>query len=470
MAAFERVQGRAHRGLRARQPPAPDRAPRDAVDRQVQLRRRRPRRLDPRPAQLREQRLQGLSRGPAPELAGRPVPDRGPDHRVGRQPCRSRTVERRRERRTATETARRRASAGRSSSASRRWADRSRRRRARLALCGAETASARPRAWWPPESGHPRVSRRPRRAPRTRGPRRRGGPPSCRAPSAGAMQSAAADERGADREDIADEADRRPAGPLADRVGLIRDREHGGPHTRLLDVAVEPRREDRPRDVAREADREVGDERRARTRREPEARARSTRREASSQKSVLAIVSRPARSMSLAERMRDGDREQDRAGAEDTEPDDGIEAAERRQADVAKEVRLPETVVALAPHARERGDAEDREQRGPGPDEARALAGRCAPSGRTSPAPRAAAARTPSRASSARRRREQDRAGSRDDDRQAQVDDGERRHSRRCRRARRCGRPGRRAGRRPASRSWPTSSASQASNAPLVNV
>ena len=52
---------------------------RDAGDRQVQLRRRQPRRLDPRPAQLREQRLQGLPRGPPPELAGRPVPDRRPD-------------------------------------------------------------------------------------------------------------------------------------------------------------------------------------------------------------------------------------------------------------------------------------------------------------------------------------------------------------------------------------------------------
>ena len=45
------------------------RPPRNAVDRQVQLRRRRPRRVDPHPAQLRQQRLQGLPRRPPSELA-----------------------------------------------------------------------------------------------------------------------------------------------------------------------------------------------------------------------------------------------------------------------------------------------------------------------------------------------------------------------------------------------------------------
>ena len=84
MAAFERAHGGAHRGLRPGQPPAPDRSPRDAVDRHVQLGRRRPRRVDPGAAQLRQQRLQGLSRGSAAELPGRPVPDRRADHRVDR--------------------------------------------------------------------------------------------------------------------------------------------------------------------------------------------------------------------------------------------------------------------------------------------------------------------------------------------------------------------------------------------------
>ena len=84
MDAFERVHGRAHRGVRARQPPAPDRPARDAVDRHVQLGRRRPRRVGPRAAQLRQQRLPRLPRGSPPELAGRPVPDRGPDHRDDR--------------------------------------------------------------------------------------------------------------------------------------------------------------------------------------------------------------------------------------------------------------------------------------------------------------------------------------------------------------------------------------------------
>ena len=50
MARVRRVQGRAHRRLRARQSHAPDRSARDAVDRQIQLRRREPRRLDPHPA------------------------------------------------------------------------------------------------------------------------------------------------------------------------------------------------------------------------------------------------------------------------------------------------------------------------------------------------------------------------------------------------------------------------------------
>ena len=79
MGAFDEHKEDAHRGLRARQPHAPDRAARDAGDRQVQLRARRPRRLDPHPAQLRQQRLQGLPRGSAPELRGRPVQDRRPD-------------------------------------------------------------------------------------------------------------------------------------------------------------------------------------------------------------------------------------------------------------------------------------------------------------------------------------------------------------------------------------------------------
>ena len=75
------------------------------------------------------------------------------------------------------------------------------------------------------------------------------------------MQSDAGDERGPDREHVADEADRRAPVHWPDGVGLIRDREHGGPDARLLDVAVEPRLEDRRRDVAGETDGEVGDER-----------------------------------------------------------------------------------------------------------------------------------------------------------------------------------------------------------------
>ena len=54
-----------------------------------------PRRLGPRPAQLREQRLQGLPRGPPPELAGRPVPDRRPDPADDRRPFRRATPPRR---------------------------------------------------------------------------------------------------------------------------------------------------------------------------------------------------------------------------------------------------------------------------------------------------------------------------------------------------------------------------------------
>ena len=84
MAAFERYKRRAHRGLRPGQPPPPDRPPRDAVDRHVQLGRRRPRRLDPRAAQLRQERLPRLPRGPPAELAGRSVPDRRPDPRDDR--------------------------------------------------------------------------------------------------------------------------------------------------------------------------------------------------------------------------------------------------------------------------------------------------------------------------------------------------------------------------------------------------
>ena len=78
------VHAGAHRGLRARQPPAPDRPPRDAVDRHVQLGHRRSRRLDPRAAQLRRERLARVPRGSPAELAGRPVPHRRPHHRDDR--------------------------------------------------------------------------------------------------------------------------------------------------------------------------------------------------------------------------------------------------------------------------------------------------------------------------------------------------------------------------------------------------
>jgi len=58
-----------------------------------------------------------------------------------------------------------------------------------------------------------------------------------------------------------------------------------------------------------------------------------------------------------------GQREPDqhRPGAEDAEPDNRIEAADAGQAE-QQEVRLPEPVEALAPHACERRDAEDGEQ------------------------------------------------------------------------------------------------------------
>src|SRR5581483_2861850 len=76
---LRRLQGRSHRRLRAGQPSAPDRPARDTVDRQVQLRGRRSRGVGPGPAQLRAGRLPRLSRGPAAELARRPVPHRRPN-------------------------------------------------------------------------------------------------------------------------------------------------------------------------------------------------------------------------------------------------------------------------------------------------------------------------------------------------------------------------------------------------------
>ena len=63
----------------ARQPHAPDRPARDAVDRHVRLRRREPRCVDPHPAQLRPGRLPRLPRGSPAERARRPLPDRRPD-------------------------------------------------------------------------------------------------------------------------------------------------------------------------------------------------------------------------------------------------------------------------------------------------------------------------------------------------------------------------------------------------------
>ena len=127
----------------------------------------------------------------------------------------------------------------------------------------------------------------------------------------------------------------------------------------------------------------------------------------------------------LAEWVSDGDREQDRAGAEDAEPDDGIEPAERRQPDVADEVRLPEPVVALAPHPGERCDAEDREQRRPRPHEARAVRTRMAHLGeRPTLLPRQG--REPRLRHRQREEGgEHDLSRSCDNDRQAQVDDRE---------------------------------------------
>ncbi len=75
-----------------------------------------------------------------------------------------------------------------------------------------------------------------------------------------------------------------------------------------------------------------------------------------------------------AEGLRDGDREDDPDDAEDPEPDDRIEATQLRQADVLDQMSLPEPVVALAPHAGEGRDTEDREEDGPSPDDAGALA------------------------------------------------------------------------------------------------
>ena len=90
--------GRAHRGLRARQPPPPHGPARDAVDRHLQLGDRRSWRLDPRSARLRLERLPRLPGGSPAELSGRPVPDRRPHPRDDRArgddprtaPCRSR--------------------------------------------------------------------------------------------------------------------------------------------------------------------------------------------------------------------------------------------------------------------------------------------------------------------------------------------------------------------------------------------
>ncbi len=68
----------------------------------------------------------------------------------------------------------------------------------------------------------------------------------------------------------------------------------------------------------------------------------------------------------------DDDREKRPDDAEDAEPDNGVEPPDRRQPDVVDEVRLPEPVVRLGPHADERGHAEDREQCRSGADEHRA--------------------------------------------------------------------------------------------------
>ena len=172
---------------------------------------------------------------------------------------------------------------------------------------------------------------------------------------------------------------------------------------------------------------------------------------------------------SLAQRVRDRDREEDRAGTEDAEPDDRVEPTERGQADVAEEVRLPEPVVALAPHPGERGDPEDRKQRRAGAHEPRTLPTRMRHLGERAPllARERREARLPHR--QGEEDRERDFPGPGDDDRQAEVDEREAdARADACE----CGEPTELGAAQVDARrrSGSTSSASQASKAPLVNV
>src|SRR5512133_1641549 len=177
----------------------------------------------------------------------------------------------------------------------------------------------------------------------------------------GRQEEAGGDEGCAERGDGANDADRRPARNLPDRVRLAGDGVDRGAHARVLDVLVEPRGVERILEPTGEAGDERGDGSDGEARREAEYhdRSREDDGQAEQRPSQLRIIGElEARD----EERRDHDPGYEPGDVEDAEPDNRVEAEELRQPDVADEMRFPQPIEALGGGAGEEGDADDEEE------------------------------------------------------------------------------------------------------------